>query len=447
MLPLVEIPETIGRCLAPYRSVFCREAGFEHISRYVSGLILSPNKTLQGIYDLQVWVDDKAPSRRAMHEAVFEAGWASEALMPRHREVVSADHRGRGREVISLDWTFAPHDRGAHLWGVSSAWDYTQRRYGRYQTVMTAVVTNRELIDGLEVAVHSPDVREKELAYLKATVQASYEQMEAARTRLLELLHHAQHRQAYQKRTEMAVSIVQELEQEGHFPQAHDAFDNGLLSLALAREIELRGKHGVSEVESSRHIQWLGQWRRVDEVARELRQAHPERFRSLQVRCRHGEMKSIWVFTKVVRLKRDGRKRLVIVHEQAELSDAPRFLRTDARHWESGRVIETWSYRWAIEVFHDFGKQVTGLESAQVRKEEAVKRHFRLSCVAQSVVQRVCVEKSTSERFAFASEQITVGQKVRTIAREALHGLLELVESLLAQGHSCEHILEVLMPA
>ena len=67
--------------------------------------------------------------------------------------------------------------------------------------------------------------------------------------------------------------------------------------------------------------------------------------------------------------------------------------------------------------------------------------------MAQSVVQRVCVEKSTSERFAFAPERITVGQKVRTIAREALHGLLKLVESLLAQGHSCEHILDVLMPA
>ena len=447
MLPLVEIPETIGRGLAPYRSLFCREAGFEHISRYVSGLVLSPNKTLQGIYDLQVWADDNAPSRRAMHEAVFEAGWASEALMPRHREVVSADHRGRGREVISLDWTFAHHDRGAHIWGVSAAWDYTRQCYGRYQTVMTAVIANRELIDGLEVAVQSPNVHAKELAYLKATLQASYEQREAARTRLLELLHHAHHRQAYQKCTEMAVSIVKELEQEGHFPHAPYAFDNGLLTLALAREIEARGKHWVSEVEGSRHIQWLGQWRRVDEVARELRQSHRERFRPLQVRCRHGETKSFWVFTKVVRLKRYGRKRLVIVHEQAELSDRPRFLLTDAHHWESGRVIETWSYRWAIEVFHEFGKQVTGLESAQVRKEEAVKRHFRLSCVAQSLLQRAPVATSTSERFAFAPAKITVGQKVRTIAREALHGLLKLVECLLAQGHSCEHILEVLMPA
>ena len=64
------------------------------------------------------------------------------------------------------------------------------------------------------------------------------------------------------------------------------------------------------------------------------------------------------------------------------------FLLTDAQHWESGRVIETWSYRWASEIFHEFAKQVTGLEAAQVRKEEAVTRHFRLSCVAQSLVQR-----------------------------------------------------------
>jgi hypothetical protein len=346
-----------------------------------------------------------------------------------------------------LDWTFAHHDRGAHIWGVRSAWADRQRRYGRYQTGWTGGSANRELIDGLEVAVQSPKVHEKALAYLKATLQGSYEQMAAARARLLEWLHHAQHRQAYQKRTEMAVAIVQELEQEGYFPQAHYAFDNGFLTLDLAREIEARGQPEVSEVEGSRHLPWLGQWRRVDEVARELRQAHRASFRPVQVRCRHGETTSYWAFTKVVRLKRYGRKRLVIVHEQAELRDAPRLLLTDAHHWESGRVIETWKYRWAIEVFHEFGKQVTGLESAQVRKEEAVKRHFRLSCVAQSLVQRAPVAASTSERFAFAQEQATVGQKVRTIARQALQGLLKLVERLLAQGHSCEHILDVLMPA
>ncbi|MFM7450394.1 MAG: hypothetical protein ACKO24_17575 [Leptolyngbyaceae cyanobacterium] len=77
-----------------------------------------------------------------------------------------------------------------------------------------------------------------------------------------------------------------------------------------------------------------------------------------------------------------------MIHEQEDLQDAPRFLLTDALHWESRRVMETWTYRWSCKVFHEVSKQVTGLESAQVRNEDAVKRHFRLSCVAQSILQR-----------------------------------------------------------
>src|SRR5207302_10355335 len=113
----------------------------------------------------------------------------------------------------------------------------------------------------------------------------------------------------------------------------------------------------------------------------------------------------------------------------------------------SGRVSATGSYGWAAGIFHEFGKQVTGLEAAQVRKEEAVRRHFRLGCVAQSLLQQAPASGSETERFAFAQGAITIGQRVRTIARDALQSLLKLVEQLLAQGHSCEHILEVLMPA
>ena len=74
----------------------------------------------------------------------------------------------------------------------------------------------------------------------------------------------------------------------------------------------------------------------------------------------------------------------MIVHETEGLTDFPRLLLTDANHWESRRSVQTWSYRWASEMFHQFVKQVTGFESAQVRFTEAVKRHFRLSGVAQS---------------------------------------------------------------
>jgi hypothetical protein len=447
MLPIVGVPETIRRGMAPYRDVFCREAGFEHISRYVTGLLLNPNKTLQGLYDAQVWAREPAPSRRAMHAAVFEAGWDAEALMPHHRAVIARDYRGRGRAVLSLDWTYAHHERGPKIWGINKAWDHVEHRLASYQTVVTAVVANRSRLDGIEVVVQQPDRYEEEMAYLQETVQASYTQMEGARERLLELLHHLMHRLGYKKRTEIALDLVKQLEQEDHFPQAHYAFDNGVLSLELTRCIEHAAKHWVSELECSRHIQWQGQWRRVDAVAAELRHEHPESFRPVRVRCRNGETKAFWAFTKVVRLKRYGRKRLVIVHENETLRDEPRFLLTDALHWESGRVLETWSYRWTSEIFHEFAKQVTGLEAAQVRKEEAVKRHFRLSCVAQSLLQQAPAAGAETERFAFAQGAMTIGQKVRAIARDALKSLLKLVEQLFVQGHSCEHILEVLMPA
>ena len=73
MLPIIEVPQTIASGMTKYRDVFCREEGFEHVSRYVTGLVISPNKTLQGIYDLQVW-DRDAPSRRAMYDTTWKVG-------------------------------------------------------------------------------------------------------------------------------------------------------------------------------------------------------------------------------------------------------------------------------------------------------------------------------------------------------------------------------------
>jgi len=446
MLPVVGVPKTVQQQMRPYRDLFRRSEGFEYVSRYITGLLVSPNKTLQGIHAAQVWEDD-GPSYRAMHEAVFEAGWNAEELLLRHRRLIAPEHRNRGREVISLDWTLVHHERGPHIYGVTKSYDYVERRMAQFQTTVTAVVANRQLIDGIDARIQEPDVSKEEEEYLKATVQASYEQMEQARTRLLELLHHVQHRLAYKKRTEIVVEMVKQLEEEGNFPQADYAFDNGVLTIDLTRLIESKGKHWVSEIESSRLILWHEAWRRVDDVATELRQHHPESFRRLSVRCRNGETKEFWAFTKTVRLKKYARKRLALVHERADLSDTPRFLLTDAVHWESRRMIETWSFRWAAEVFHEFSKQGCGLEAAQVRNEEAVNRHLRLSCLAQSILQRTPTVVSTSEQFAFAKGTITFGQRCRALTREVFHSLLSVAQRLFAGGYSCDQVTEALMPA
>ena len=157
--------------------------------------------------------------------------------------------------------------------------------------------------------------------------------------------------------------------------------------------IAASGKHWVSEIESSRLILWQGQWQRVDGIAQAWRQEHPESFRANVVTGRNGQQRDIWAFTQTVQWKKYGSKRLVIIHETADLSDTPRFLLTDALHWDSSRTFDIWSDRWPIQTFHEFAKQVVGFlpkgdasanESAQLRQEEAVKRHVCLSCVAHA---------------------------------------------------------------
>lgn len=202
MFPMAGVPPTIANGMKNYREVFCRDAGYEHVSRYVSGLVLSENKTLQAIHAQQVWPEGKEVTRRAMHAAVFEAGWSSEELMVKHRTEVSVDHQGgRGREVIAVDWTQAHHERGPQIHGVKEAYDYVERRNSLFQTVVTGTISNRELIDGLAVEVQVPNFSEEELEYLGMTKQESYTEMEAVQKRLVELLSYQRNRLAYLKRT------------------------------------------------------------------------------------------------------------------------------------------------------------------------------------------------------------------------------------------------------
>jgi hypothetical protein len=51
-----------------------------------------------------------------------------------------------------MDWTQDNHECGPQVYGVKEVYDYVMRRNSLLQTVVTAAVANRELVDGLAVA-------------------------------------------------------------------------------------------------------------------------------------------------------------------------------------------------------------------------------------------------------------------------------------------------------
>lgn len=448
MFPLVGVAATIAQGMSAYRDLFSRQSAFEHVERYINGLLLSANKTLQGIHAQLVWVDEsQRVKRRAMHAGVFEAPWEKDALMARHRVEVASHYAPQERQVISLDWTHGHHERGPQIFGVKRQYDYVNGRMSQYHTLLTAVLANRKRLDGLAVEVQGAKWEAEELAYLQASRQESYNDTAAVMERLSELVAYQGNREAYRTRTEILIEVVQQIEAEGQFAQADYAFDGGVCAAELTQVIEQADKHWVSELACNRSVLWHNQWTRIDAVATELRQRAVSAFRHYQIRQRNGEPKELWAFSKVLRLKKIGRKRIVIVHEKADLSDPPRFLVTDALHWDVKRIAITWSYRWPCEIFHEFTKEIGGLETAQLRNEEAVKRHLCLSCLAQSMLQNAPIAGRKSEKFSFAMETPSIGQKLYGLTREALIPMVQLIHSLFEQGQSVEQVMEVMMPA
>jgi len=116
------------------------------------------------------------------------------------------------------------------------------------------------------------------------------------------------------------------------------------------------------------------------------------------------------VLTQVVRLKRYGRKRLGLVHEPQDLGDTPRFLLTDALHWDSGRVLETWRYRWAAEIFSCVRHAGVRLEAAQGAQGGSGQAPLSLELRSAVVAPADTGFRSATERFAFAQGDITIEQ-------------------------------------
>lgn len=66
-------------------------------------------------------------------------------------------------------------------------------RTSRFQTVVTAVISNRRMSDGLEVIGQEPKAFKEESASWEETSKDSYAPREEARQRVLALLYHRPH--------------------------------------------------------------------------------------------------------------------------------------------------------------------------------------------------------------------------------------------------------------
>jgi DDE superfamily endonuclease len=123
MLPLVEIPELVRHYAPWFVAVFSSEA-LAPFQRYVSGLIVSENKTVDGINRLFVR-DVRHQSR--LTRLLPESPLSVEALNQARLNLLSslAGTQMKPKGVLSIDDTLLTHD-GQHFNKIAHLYDSTQ---------------------------------------------------------------------------------------------------------------------------------------------------------------------------------------------------------------------------------------------------------------------------------------------------------------------------------
>jgi len=101
-----------------------------------------------------------------------------------------------------------------------------------------------------------------------------------------------------------------------------------------------------------------------------------------------GKKETYYAYCKTHTTQSLGKQRLVISFSKEDLSDEPKFYVSNRLHWRSGGILRIRRHRWPIEVYHEEGK-AEGLDKYQVRQFGAVKKHIACVCLTYSMLKRV----------------------------------------------------------
>jgi len=132
-MPIVaDMPEEFDQLLEGFREHFGSPA-FEHFKRYVLGLILSENLTVEGIN--RIFIESGHPSN--LNRFLTDAVWKQEQLNDTRLDVLKADGALSGKGCLAIDDTLS-HKTGKKIEAVGILYDHSENRYVLAHNIVTA---------------------------------------------------------------------------------------------------------------------------------------------------------------------------------------------------------------------------------------------------------------------------------------------------------------------
>jgi hypothetical protein len=353
MLPLVEFPELVQHYASFFEDVFS-EAAFVESQRYISGLIVSENKTVEGINRLFV---NESRNQSSLNRLLTVSPFSLKELNQKQHNLLSSlpGTQMKRDGALSIDATLLKH-YGEHFEPIAYWFDHVEQNYTWARNLVTLHYSDNETdypvhfqlwkpvdLEKLEQGLRVAGVKIKDNKQgLKETAPHKWRQY------LLGLWRRHANQKAdvaalYESKLRIAEALLQELKCSHPTLKLPVTFDSWYTQSAFCHFIEhdLQLNYVGALAEDQQVVLKTGTEKLADFTAR-LKQEHldavargkPPVFKPATIPYKGGKEK---YYSDCVthRLHHFGKKRLVINHRQADLSDHPTCLISNRLNWQA----------------------------------------------------------------------------------------------------------------
>jgi len=466
MTPLVEFPELVKHYAHYFADLFSEEA-FVEFERYISGLIVSENKTVEGINRLFVNESRNQSSlNRLLTRSPYQVSEINQARLNLLADLKGTRMKPKG--VLGIDDTLLTHF-GHHFAGIACLFDHTSGTYEWAHNLVTLHYSDDETDYPVLFQLWQPAELEKIETGLIAAgikIKASKQELKTTapakwRQYLLNLWRrHANKPEVaalYDSKLQMAKAFLvqwQKMRGELDLPVT---FDSWYTQPDFCHYLDqtLHMSYVGTLKDSAKIVLKTGE-EEVKSFADRLKQEHltavetggPLIFKPVTIPYK-GTKEHYFSYCATHRIHTFGKQRLVINFDQADLSDNPVFYISNRLRWQAQGITRIRRHRWPVEVYHEEGK-AEGLDQYQLRDLAAIERHVALVAVVYSLLraaQHDIVFQDRLQRELKLNLEGSAASWRRATQAQAFWALLLFVSLRLSQGHSLDAIAAPMMRA
>lgn len=467
MFPLVEFPELVQHYAPFFKDVFSAEALIE-FKRYISGLIVSENKTIDRINRLfVVEIRNQSSLNRLLTESPFSLETLNQARLDLLASLPGTQMKPKG--VLSVDDTLLMH-YGQDFEQIAKLWDHVSGSYVWAHDLVTIHYSDDETDYPVLFQLWVPVDLEKLEQGIRAAgipIKASKEALKDTdpqkwRGYLLGVWQrrqkgHPELRELYDSKLIMVQKLLQQWVDTHPGEELPVTFDNWFTQPAFCRFLDqtLKLPYVGTLAETDKVNLKTGQ-STLKDFAAQLKQEHLAAlqnqgkpvFQKITIAYK-GEQETYYSYCNTHHLHNFGKHRLVINYRQADLSDNPTFFISNRLYWHAAGITRIRRHRWPVEVYHEEGK-AEGLDQYQLRDFSAIQRHVALVAVVYSLLRAAQHDPLLRDRLQRQLKVRLEGKPTdwrRASQAQALWCLALLISAGLTQGQPLRQIMAPLIKA